>query len=113
MALFERAKSSYRWVRFTASNGEQLRKSAGTVIRRAAQEYEDPKRTALWRQHKLGEKPRYRWQQAVERWVIESAAHASRLQPNPVRRIRWLKHEEADRLLGILPPNQAAPTRAS
>ena len=174
MALFRRKKSSYWWVRFTAPNGEQIRESAGTADRRAAQEYEDKKRAALWRQHKLGERPRYRWQEAVERWVIESAGHASledskihlrwvhrflydvhldaigrtlldkivavatsnrleiirvmlrraqldwewidrihaiRLQPNPVRRIRWLKREEADRLLSILPPHQAALVR--
>jgi integrase len=30
-----------------------------------------------------------------------------------VRRIRWLKREEADRLLGILPPHQAALVRFS
>ena len=185
MALFKRKKSSYWWVRFTAPNGEQIRESAGTADRRAAQEYEDQKRAALWRQHKLGERPRYRWQEAVERWVLESAAHASledskihlrwvhrflydvyldaidrtlidrivaarraegvavatsnrlleilrvilrraqqdwewidkvpaiRLQPNPVRRIRWLKREEADRLLSILPPHQAALVRFS
>ena len=185
MALFKRAKSSYWWVRFTAPNGEQVRESTGTADRRSAQEYEDQKRAALWRQHKLGEKPRYRWQQAVERWVIEAAAHASledskihlrwvhpflydvyldaidrtlldkivqarraegvaiatvnrlleiirvilrraaqdwewidripaiRLQPNPVRRIRWLTREEADRLLSVLPPHQAALVRFS
>lgn len=77
MALFRRKKSSYWWVRFTAPNGEQIRESTGTADRRAAQEYEDQTRAALWRQHKLGERPRYRWQQAVERWLGESTGRAS------------------------------------
>ena len=55
----------------TAPNGEQVRESTGTSGRRSAQEYEDQKRAAPWRQHKLGEKPRYRWQEAVERWLGE------------------------------------------
>ena len=44
-------------------------------------------------------------------WEWIDRLPAIRLQPNPVRRIRWLKHEEADRLLSILPPHQAAPVR--
>ena len=45
-------------------------------------------RAALWRQHKLGERPPYRWQEAVERWVIESAAHAS-LEDSKIH-LRWV-----------------------
>ncbi len=88
MALFKRKKSSYWWVRFTAPNGEQIRESTGTADRRDAQEYEDQKRAALWRQHKLGERPRYRWQEAVARWVLESAAHAS-LEDSKIH-LRWI-----------------------
>jgi hypothetical protein len=76
MALFRGAKSSYWWVRFTAPNGEQVRRSTRTADRQVAQEYEDQKCVALWRQHKLGEKPRYRWQRAVERWLGESSGRS-------------------------------------
>ena len=46
-------------------------------------------------------------------WEWIDRVPAIRLQPNPVRRIRWLKREEADRLLSILPPHQAALVRFS
>ena len=35
----------------------------------------EQKEATLW--HFLGERPRYRWQQAVERWLIESPGCAS------------------------------------
>lgn len=44
-------------------------------------------------------------------WEWVDRIPAIRLQPNPVRRIRWLKREEADRLLSALPPHQAALVR--
>lgn len=175
MALFRRPDSRYWWIRFTAPNGQQIRESAGTTDRKAAREYEDTRRAQLWREVKLGEKPRYRWQQAVEKWLMESAGKSSlddqkihlrwlhpylyehhldeidrdrveaikearlqggaanstcnrtlevlrailrraafewewldrppivRLLPEPQRRIRWLRQEEADRLLRELP----------
>ncbi len=49
---------------------------------------------------------------AIDRNLIDKVP-AIRLQSNPVRRIRWLKREEADRLLSILPPHQAALVRFS
>ncbi len=44
-------------------------------------------------------------------WEWIDRLPAIRLQPNPVRRIRWLKREEAERLLSVLPPHQAALVR--
>lgn len=69
MSLFKRG--GVWWVRFTAPNGQQVRRSAQTANRRAAQEFEDQLRAEFWRVVKLGEKPRYKWQHAVERWLLE------------------------------------------
>jgi integrase len=88
MALFRRPDSRYWWVRFTAPNGQQIRESAGTTDRTAAREYEDIRKAQLWRQVKLGEKPRYRWQQAVEKWLMESAGKAC--VDNQKIHLRWL-----------------------
>ncbi|WJW74732.1 tyrosine-type recombinase/integrase [Thiohalobacter sp. IOR34] len=77
MALYKRPNSRYWWVRFTAPDGRQIRESTQTADRKAAQEYEDRRKAELWRQQRLGERPRYRWQQAVERWLIESEGKAS------------------------------------
>ncbi len=57
------------WVSFTAPNGERIRRSAGTEDRKQAQEYHDRLKVELWRVHKLGEKPRRSWQEAVVRWL--------------------------------------------
>jgi len=50
---------------------------------------------------------------AMGDWEWIDRIPAIRLQPNPVRRIRWLTREEADRLLRVLPPHQAALVRFS
>ena len=46
-------------------------------------------------------------------WEWIDRVPAIRPQPNPVRRIRWLKREEADRLFSIPPSHQAALVRFS
>ena len=46
-------------------------------------------------------------------WEWIDRVPAIRPPPNPVRRIHWLKREEADRLLSILPSHQAALVRFS
>lgn len=77
MALFKRKNSRFWWVRFTAPDGRQIRESAQTADRKSAQEYEDRLKADFWRNQKLGDRPRYNWQQAVERWLIESEGKAS------------------------------------
>lgn len=77
MALYKRPRSRHWWVRFTAPDGRQIRESTRTADRKAAQEYEDRLRAQLWRQRQFKERPRYRWQDAVERWLVEAEGKAS------------------------------------
>lgn len=67
MPLYRHPKSPYWWVRFTVG-GVKIRRSSQATERAAAEEFEARLRTDLWRQVRLGERPRYTWAQAVERW---------------------------------------------
>ena len=86
MALYRRGK--VYWVRFTDPSGRRVRRSTGTVERKAAQEYHDKLAAELWRVQKLGDRPTYRWQDAVTRWLKEKA-HKASLRDDRMH-LRWL-----------------------
>jgi integrase len=58
-------------VRFWLS-GREVRRSAGTHDKRAAEEYEERLRSDLWRQNKLGEK-RFTWDDAIAQLKVEDS----------------------------------------
>lgn len=90
MSLFKRG--TVWWVRFTAPDGQQVRRSAQTANKQQAQEFHDRLTAEYWRVAKLGqfgERPRYRWQQAVERWLTEKQGAKTTIQED-VRYLRWL-----------------------
>lgn len=93
MSLYKRG--GIWWIRFTTPDGREIRETAATADRKAAQELHDTRKAELWRQAKLGERPRYTWQQAVIRWIEE---HPDR------KSLRIVKHAlvQADPLLGRL-----------
>ncbi len=69
MSLFKRGTTW--WVRFSTPSGQQIRRSAQTTNKKLAQEYHDRLKTDYWRQSKIGDKPRRKWEEAVERWLLE------------------------------------------
>lgn len=71
MPLYRQPKSPYWWVRFSVG-GVKTRCSTGTADKAAAEEFEAKLRGDRWRQFRLGERPRYTWKQAVERWRTEA-----------------------------------------
>lgn len=75
MALYKRG--AIWWIRFTLPDGRELRETTQTTDRRQAEEYHDQRKAACWRIAKLGERPRYTWQQAVVRWLEEHHDHRS------------------------------------
>lgn len=75
MSLWKRNDVWY--VDITTPSGERLRRSAGTTDRKAAQEYHDRLKAELWRVQKLGERPKWTWDQAALRWLQEMAHKAS------------------------------------
>lgn len=96
MALYKRSKSKLWWVRITV-NGREIRRSAGTADKKLAQEFEARLATEAWRTQKLGERPRYRWEQAVERWLAERAHLSSRVDQK--MHLRWLHRHLYGRFL--------------
>lgn len=87
MPLYRQPKSPYWWVRFSIG-GRKTRRSTGTRSRAAAEEFEAKLRTDLWRQIKLGERPRYTFGQAVEHWYA-LADNRSREQDRA--KLRWFE----------------------
>lgn len=71
MPLYRQPKSPYWWVRFSIG-GVKIRRSSGTRDRAAAEEFETRLRSDLWRQVKLGERPRYTFSEALKRWYAEA-----------------------------------------
>lgn len=67
MSLYKRG--GIWWIRFTTPDGHELRETTQTADRRQAQELHDTRKAECWRIAKLGERPRYTWQQAVVRWL--------------------------------------------
>jgi integrase len=87
MSLFKRGETW--WVRFTTPNGQQVRRSAQTANKQHAQEFHDKLKSEYWRVAKLGEKPRIKWQQAVERWLLEKQGEKVTLQVDKGH-LRWV-----------------------
>jgi integrase len=71
MPLYRHPHSPYWWVRFSIG-GIKIRRSSGTRVKEAAAEFEAHLRSDLWRVARLGEKPKYAWAEAVDRWYRES-----------------------------------------
>lgn len=88
MALYKRKDSQQWWVRFSI-NGREIRRATGTQNKGQAEEFEAKLKTDLWRTSRMGEKPRYRWEQAVVRWLTERA-YLSSIEDQKLH-LRWLK----------------------
>jgi integrase len=73
MSLYKPKNSSVWWVDITPPEGRRVRQSTGTTVKRDAQELHDRLKNDLWRQTKLGEKPKYSWNDAVKRYLTEQA----------------------------------------
>jgi len=91
MSLFKRG--NIWWVGYTAPSGRRVRRSTGTADRQQAQEYHDRLKAELWRVHRLKERPRRRWQEAVVKWLKETDHKRTHEKDKEV--FRWL-----DRYLG-------------
>jgi len=86
MSLYKRG--NIWWVRFTAPNGQRVFRSAQTTNRRQAEEFELKLKEEYWRVHKLGQRPAYRWEQAVVRYLKEAEDKASI--DKDITNFRWL-----------------------
>jgi integrase len=76
------------WIDVLSPSGERIRRSAGTEDETLAQEYHDRFKVELWRVHRLGERPRHTWNEAVVRWLKEQS-HKTTIQTDKIH-LRWL-----------------------
>lgn len=73
MALYRRKNSPYWWCRITLPGVGTVQESTRTAERRSAEEWHDRRRAELWRQSQFGERPAYLWEDAVLKWLAETA----------------------------------------
>ena len=83
------------WIDFVAPNGARVRRSAQTGDKTQAQELHDKLKSDIWRQQRLGDRPRRIWQDAAVRWLREQA-HKATIEEDK-RKLRWLDRFLADR----------------
>jgi integrase len=100
MPLYRHPESPYWWVRFSVG-GVKVRRSTQTTERRAAEEFESKLRADLWRQVKLGERPRYTWAEAVDRWYQGASG---RDKERDQERLRWFAQYLASTPLDSITP---------
>lgn len=94
--LYRRKNTSYWWIKIT-HNGQAIYRSTGTEDKKLAQEYHDKLKAELWNQSKLGEKPKYIWEEAVLKWLEESA-HKKSISDDKMH-LRWLDYYLAGKTL--------------
>jgi integrase len=95
MSLFKRGKTW--WIRFTVPSGERIRRSAATEDKTQAQEFHDKLKAEAWRVTKVGEKPKYTWDEAAYKWLMETEHKASHKQD--AQQIAWIQQFFRGRLL--------------
>lgn len=86
MPIYKRGKTY--WLDIAKPDGQRIRQSARTTNRRHAQEMHDQIKADLWRQHTLGERPIYYWQDAATAWLNERGNYPSR--DDDLIWLRWL-----------------------
>lgn len=95
MALFKRGKTW--WIDFTSPAGERIRRTAETSDKAQAQEFHDKLKADAWRVHKLGDKPKYTWDEAGYKFLVETQHKASHR--NDKTALRWLQQFFRNKLL--------------
>ena len=87
MPLYKRGNTW--WIRFTTPAGELVRRSTGTADKAKAQELHDKLKAESWRIQSLGEKPKYTWDEAGCKFLLETQHKATH--ENDKSKLRWLQ----------------------
>ena len=90
MSLYRRKDSPFWWIKLPAIRGERgpLQKSTGVADKRKAQQVHDKLKAERWELDKLGVKPRRSWEEAVVKFLEESAHKRS--QSKDIAMLKWL-----------------------
>ena len=81
-------RGNHWWIDVVAPNGQRIRRSTGSEQEELAQEYHDKLKVELWRVHRLGERMRHTWNEAVVRWLKEQS-HKATIETDKIH-LRWL-----------------------
>ena len=98
MSLIKRGNTW--WVDFVAPNGERIRRTTGTAQETLALEFHDRLKVELWRVHRLGERPKHSWNEAVVRWLKEQS-HKATIETDKIH-LRWLDMFLGDKALDAI-----------
>jgi integrase len=90
-------RGSTWWVSFTTPAGQRIRRSAGTSDRQQAQELLVKLKAESWRVEKLGEKPKYTWDDAGHKWLLETSH--KRTHREDAKKLVWLQQFLRGRVL--------------
>ncbi len=83
MSLIKRGNTW--WIDFATPTGERIRRTSGTGNKVQAQEFHDKLKMEAWRVQRLGDKPRYTWDEAGLKWLLETdhkRTHRVQLKPS-------------------------------
>ena len=83
-----RKRGSVWWIDFCTPNGERIRRSAETENKAQAKELHDKLKAEAWRLQKLGERPKRYWEDAVVRYLKETAHKATH--EGDKSKLRWI-----------------------
>lgn len=95
MSLYKRG--STWWIDFATPSGERVRRSADTESKAEAKELQDRLKAESWRVQKLGEKPKYTWDEAGVQWLNETGY--KRTHQADVKKLAWLQQFLRGRVL--------------
>jgi integrase len=77
VSIFRRPNSRYWQIDVRVPGAKPVRQSSGTDDKQLAQRLHDEIKAQLWREAKLGERPRYTWDEAAERYSAETTEKRS------------------------------------
>ena len=83
-----RKRGAVWWIDFCTPNGERVRRSAETENKAQAKELHDKLKAETWRLQKLGERPKRYWEDAVVRYLKETAHKATH--EDDKSKLRWI-----------------------
>jgi integrase len=83
-----RKRGTVWFIDFVCPNGQRIRRSTETENKAQAQELHDKLKSEAWRLQQLGERPKRIWEDAVVRWLKETAHKASH--EGDKGKLRWL-----------------------
>lgn len=104
MSLIKRG--STWWIDFTTPSGERIRRSSGTGNKGEAQEFHDRLKAESWRVQKLGDKPKYTWDDAGSKWLLET--DHKRTHREDAKKLLWLQQFLRGRVLAEISRDDVA-----